>query len=89
MKYEVKFSRRFKKSFKKFDRKIQDDILSMLELLANDVSLEAKYKDHKLIGDYKDCRECHIKPDLLLIYKKENKNLILICLAIGSHADLF
>ncbi|WP_288301697.1 type II toxin-antitoxin system mRNA interferase toxin, RelE/StbE family, partial [uncultured Brachyspira sp.] len=33
--------------------------------------------------------ECHIKPDLLLIYKKENNALILVCIAIGSHSDLF
>ena len=51
--------------------------------------LEPKYKDHKLIGKYAGFRECHIKPDLLLIYKKENKTLILMCIALGSHSDLF
>ncbi|MDO7253952.1 type II toxin-antitoxin system YafQ family toxin, partial [Helicobacter cappadocius] len=50
---------------------------------------ESKYKDHKLKGEYKDFRECHIKPDLLLIYKIDKEVLILACIAIGSHSDLF
>ena len=61
----------------------------IINKLLNDEILESKYKDHKLIGKYAGFRECHIKPDLLLIYKKENNALILVCIAIGSHSDLF
>lgn len=90
-KYKIKFSRAFKKAYKKI--KHNSDLSELLQeiiiRLANDKKLEAKYNDHNLSGNYKDYRECHIKPDLLLIYKKENKTLILVCIAIGSHSDLF
>ena len=46
-----------------------------------------KYKDHQLIGKMKDFRECHIKPDLLLIYMIEDNTLKLV--DIGSHSELF
>lgn len=59
------------------------------KLSQNDKVLDPKHKDHKLTGQYDGFRECHIKPDLLLIYKKEKRILILICLAIGSHSELF
>ncbi|WP_408941406.1 type II toxin-antitoxin system YafQ family toxin [Helicobacter sp. MIT 01-3238] len=62
---------------------------SIITKLANDEPLEPKHKDHKLTGQYEGFRECHIKPDLLLIYKKEERVLILTCLAIGSHSELF
>ncbi|MDN5127737.1 type II toxin-antitoxin system YafQ family toxin, partial [Aliarcobacter butzleri] len=57
--------------------------------LANNEILEEKYKDHKLIGDYLGCRECHIKPDLLLIYRIDNQVLELALVRIGNHSDLF
>lgn len=50
---------------------------------------ESKYKDHKLTGNYKDFRECHIKPDLLLIYQKQDEILTLTCINLGSHHKLF
>ncbi len=49
--------------------------------------LEPKHKDHKLKGNYKECRECHIKPNLLLIYRIIGENLHLI--RLGSHSELF
>ena len=72
MKYIVDFTTQFKKDIKlaKKQGKDTDKIFEVVEKLANDEVLEAKYKDHCLTGDYKDCRECHIEPDWLLIYKK-------------------
>ena len=52
-----------------------------------DVKLEDKYKDHQLKGNMKDFRECHIKPDLLLVYMIEDNVLKLV--DIGSHSELF
>lgn len=49
--------------------------------------LEPKYKDHKLTGDLKAYRECHIKPDLVLVYKFSFDTLHLV--RIGSHSELF
>lgn len=91
MKYKVKHSKEFKKGLKKlkYDTKSIDLANSIITKLANDEPLDKKHKDHNLTGKYEGFRECHIKPDLLLIYKKEEDILILTCLAIGSHSELF
>jgi len=57
--------------------------------LINGKELEAKYKDHKLIGNHLDCRECHIRLDLLLIYRINNEILELALVRVGSHSKLF
>ena len=53
------------------------------------IPLEEKYRDHELKGKYQGFRECHIQPDWLLIYLKENDVLTLTLVDTGSHADLF
>ena len=65
--------------------------MEIITKLANLEQLEPKYKNHKLIDDktYKDCMECHIKPDWLLIYKYEDNELVLLLFATGSHSELF
>nr|WP_278777480.1 type II toxin-antitoxin system YafQ family toxin [Helicobacter pullorum] len=60
-----------------------------MEKLANDEALEPKHKDHALKGEYTGYRECHIEPDLLLIYKKQDDILVLVCFRLGSHSELF
>jgi len=91
MKYNIDFTTQFKKDIKlaKKQGKDTEKIFEVVEKLANDEVLEAKYKDHCLTGDYKDCRECHIEPDWLLIYKKYESELILMLVRTGSHSDLF
>lgn len=91
MKYEVQYSKEFRKGLKKLKnyKNSLNLVRNIIKKLANNEILESKYKDHKLIGKYAGFRVCHIKPDLLLIYKKENNALILVCIAIGSHSDLF
>ncbi len=61
----------------------------VIRKLANGEQLPEKYKDHSLIGDYKDCRECHITPDWLLIYRIDGNELILYLTRTGTHSDLF
>lgn len=53
--------------------------------------MDSKYRDHQLINDrrYKGCRECHIEPDWLLVYKYNNDELILFLVETGSHSELF
>ena len=63
--------------------------MEIIEKLSKGEVLEQKYNDHKLKGNYKDFRECHIKPDLLLIYKKKKDILILTYVDLGSHSELF
>lgn len=65
----------------------EDEIDIVIEKLLNQESLEEKYKDHALIGDLKDFRECHIKSNLLLIYRVKRNNLHLV--RLGSHSALF
>ncbi|TQR61566.1 type II toxin-antitoxin system YafQ family toxin [Campylobacter troglodytis] len=91
MKYQIKYSKEFKKGLKKLqnDQKSIDLAKSIIKRLANDESLEPKYKDHKLTGDYLGFRECHLRPNLLLIYKKQEQILLLTCIALGSHSELF
>jgi len=60
---------------------------TVIEVLANGKKLDAKYRDHSLLGDYRDCRECHIEPDWLLIYMTTETELVLI--RTGTHSDLF
>lgn len=50
--------------------------------------LPARCQDHELIGEWKGYRDCHLKPDLLLIYKKEGDDLLRLA-NIGSHAEIF
>ena len=59
--------------------------------MSNGETLDVKYKDHPLIDNkyYRDCRECHIEPDWLLVYKYNNDELILYLVGTGSHSDLF
>lgn len=62
---------------------------NVVDTLHQGKPLAEKYRDHSLIGNYKGFRECHIKPDWLLIYLIENDILTLTLVDTGSHADLF
>ena len=90
-KYKIQYATRFKKSIKDFRHKQQvlDEIATIINRLANDEILEPQYNDHDLIGSYKGYRECHIRPNLCLIYQKQDNVLILYCFDIGSHSELF
>ncbi len=68
------------------DISLLEEIVEKLQL---GITLDAKYKDHSLSGNYKGCRECHIQPDWLLVYLIENDILTLTLVDTGTHADLF
>lgn len=92
MSYFVYKTKKYEKSIKKFVNSGQVT-LKEVEFVVNKLSaeekLEKRHRDHKLIGSMEHFRECHVQNDMLLVYKKEKKNLILILLDIGSHSDLF
>lgn len=92
-KYSIKSTTIFRKQLKKALKQGKDinEFRKVLNVLSNGRKLNAKYKDHALIDDkyYKGCRECHIKPDWLLIYKYSYDDCILILFSIGSHSELF
>ena len=56
-------------------------------MLANDEPLPERYHDHPLVGEWKDHRDCHIKPDLVLIYRKTGENTLDL-VRLGSHSEL-
>ena len=88
---KVRYSSRFKKDFKVIIKRGYDVSLfeEVLSLLRKEKNLPEKYSDHALKGDYMGHRECHITPDWLLIYKKENDMITLSLTRTGSHSDLF
>jgi mRNA interferase YafQ len=69
----------------------ESELNAIIEKLANDRPLDIKYKDHPLKGKYFGFRECHIQPDWLLIYKKEDAGCLslLYLIRTGTHSDLF
>ena len=91
--YKVVLSSNFKKQYKKIGKQGKDltKLKIVIDKLANKEVLDPKYKDHDLINDkyYKNCKECHIEPDWLLIYQYEDNKLNLLLVATGSHSDLF
>ncbi|ALU99837.1 mRNA interferase YafQ (plasmid) [Campylobacter coli] len=89
VKYEIRVLKEYKKNYKKLTLKEKDLVDEIVYRLSNNETLERKYKDHKLKGEFKELRECHVKPDLLLIYQKQDDKLILTCINIGSHSELF
>lgn len=65
-----------------------DDLKPVLVALATDQPLDVRYRDHDLSGDWAGYRECHIKPDLLLIYRKSDADTLRLA-RLGSHSELF
>ena len=91
MKYEIVPSNQFKKDLKLAQKRGYDldKIKKVITALANGETLEAKYRDHLLTGDYGGYRECHIQPDWLMIWEQNDKRLTLLFLETGTHSDLF
>ena len=89
--YDLVLTSKFKKALKLAKKrglniKLLDEVV---EKLQNGIALEEKYHDHELKGKYKGFRECHIQPDWLLMYLKEDDVLVLTLVDTGTHADLF
>lgn len=88
-KYEVIRTRAFKTAVKKLNKKDCDLLEYIITRLANDEILEPCCKDHPLHGSLKGYRDCHIKNDLVPIYKKDKNVLILTCVNIANHSNSF
>jgi mRNA interferase YafQ len=89
---DVKYTSRFQRDYKREQsgrHRAKLDVLLMeaVILLAADAALPHRYFDHQLSGEWSDHRDCHIKPDLILIYRKpDDANLELV--RLGSHSEL-
>jgi len=89
--FTLKYSNRFKKDLKAYknDKDILLELENILDMLAKGLKIPSKNTIHRLSGEFKDCFECHIKPDVLLIYKIEKLEITILLLRIGSHSKLF
>lgn len=85
----VATQRKFDKDFERVKKRGNDPekLWGIVELLAAGKLLSTKNRNHKLVGMYDDCWECHIEPDWLLIYDKSSTTLTLM--RTGTHSDLF
>ncbi len=92
-KYGIITTNKFNKQLKKIIKqgKKLEKLSYVVKILANGEALDSKYRDHALQNTkyYRNCRECHIEPDWLLIYKIKDDEIILYLVATGSHSDLF
>ena len=83
------FKRDYKRETKgRYRATLDEDFVPVLEALVSDKPLEPRHRDHELSGDWSGYRECHVKPDLLLIYKKPDKDTLRLA-RLGSHSELF
>ncbi len=89
--YKVNYTNQFKKDLKLAQAQGKDinKLKVVVDILVAGDELPEKYHDHNLTGKYQSCRECHITPDWLLIYKIYDTELILLLNRVGSHASLF
>jgi mRNA interferase YafQ len=89
--YILKHSNRFKKDLKlyKHNEEVLIELGKILDFLVKGIDLPIKNNNHCLAGEFKDCFECHIKPDVLLIYKIKKSEITILLLRIGSHSELF
>ena len=89
--YQVINTSQFEKDYKKCKKKnLQIELLNEIIIaIAGNKILAPKYKLHKLIGEYKNCWECHIQPDWLLIWQVDERNKVIQLVRTGTHSDLF
>ncbi len=88
---ELGYSTRIKKDLKKFQYKkeVIKEFNVVIKLLSEKKKLSEKYLDHDLSGNYYGYRECHVKPDVLLVYRVNLAEKVLYLARIGSHSELF
>ena len=88
----IKQSGQFKRDLKReakgqYRQVLASDFVTIITALVNDQPLTEKYRDHALTGDWSEYRDCHIKPDLVLIYRKLDTEVLQL-VRLGSHSEL-
>ena len=82
----IEWTTAFKRDFKKIGT-FESAFVEALWKLANDEALPERFCDHALTGEWKDFRDCHIRPDLILMYRKSDVNRLQL-VRLGSHSEL-
>lgn len=90
-KLTIKWTSQFKKDYKTAEKRgLKLQLLhEVIAQLANGKTLPAQYRDHPLTGNWANFRECHIRPDWLLVYHLDGDVLVLTLTRTGSHSDIF
>lgn len=88
----IEWTSRFKRDYKReqkgqYRASLDKNLFSIIEILANDKTLDSRYRDHSLSGNWKSFKDCHIKPDLILIYQKPDVATLRL-VRLGSHSQL-
>ena len=88
----ISYTKQFKHDYKRersgrHAKALDAEILKISNLLATDTPLPRRNFDHPLSGEWSDCRDCHVKPDLILIYRKPDP-ATLEFVRLGSHSEL-
>ena len=82
------FKRDYKREIKgRYRQTLENDLNTIVIALANDQPLADKHRDHALSGEWNDHRDCHIKPDMVLIYRKQYDSVLQL-VRLGSHSEL-
>jgi mRNA interferase YafQ len=91
MKHGIIYTAQFKRDYKRIKKHKFNiaELQAVVTMLAEGKTLPETYRDHALIGAYRNARECRIRSDWLLIYSISNENLILELMRTGSQSDLF
>lgn len=88
----IRYTNRFKRDYKREKasqrgKALDAELAEVVKMLAADIALPRRHFDHPLSGEWRDHRDCHVRPDLVLIYRKpDDKNLDLV--RLGSHSEL-
>ena len=88
----IKYTSRFKRDYRRektdaLGKKLDALLKEAIDVLAADALLPTRYVDHPLVGESNDHRDCHIRPDLILIYRKPDAESLEL-VRLGSHSEL-
>jgi mRNA interferase YafQ len=91
----IKYTNQFKRDFKRertgksrqYREKLERELLALVTLLVADAALPPRNRDHPLAGQWSDCQDCHIRPDLIVIYRKPDRDTLEV-VRLGSHSEL-
>ena len=89
---KIEITGQFKKDYKReikgrYKQTLEQDLKYVFELLVLDSELPQRLRDHPMLGEWKDYRDCHIKPDLVLIYRKPGMETLQL-VRLGPHSHL-